>query len=48
MDNNMANNNVNEDIQNIDLPRLYGNSLEPSKTEKIAVLFSFPIAFLYT
>lgn len=41
-------NNDNKSIHNIDVPQLYEKSFESSKFEKIAVLFSFPIAFLYT
>ncbi len=40
--------NDNKSIQNIDLPKLHEKSFEPSHTEKIALLFSYPLAFLYT
>lgn len=38
----------NKDTQNIDLPVIYHKSEAPSKAEKLALIFSYPIAFLYT
>ena len=41
-------NSNNTSIQNIDVPQLYEKPFKPSKAEKVALLLSLPIAFLYT
>lgn len=41
-------NSSNNIAQNIDVPNLYGRPFVPAKTEKLALIFSYPIAFLYT
>ena len=41
-------NDSTKTAQDIDVPRLYGNPFVPSAAEKIAVIFSYPLAYLYT
>lgn len=40
--------NKDRTAQSIDVPELYGDPFTASSAEKIAVLFSYPLAYLYT
>lgn len=44
----MFNDHNKSSLQNIEVPQLYEKPFEPSGIEKIAMLISYPIAFLYT
>jgi len=45
---NSMSDNPNKSLQQIEVPQLYEKPFEPSRIEKIAMLISYPVAFLYT
>lgn len=46
--NDLVGSSGNKTVGNIEVPELYAEPFIPTKAEKIALIFSYPIAFLYT